>query len=162
MPKPPQVTLQLAQLLQANNQQFVIRLVPEKNAHPWSLFWHPDNNDEVLTSAGTRHLRLTYLQGYERAFRKLTKEGWQYAPWTLSNPQGVPGLANTDDLTLTPLNEAPYNQIRRFIWKGLDEVDARDENDDLVITLTEFGARMLSGRLMCAGLSSRLRFEPPI
>ena len=158
----PQVTLDLARRLKDAERPFQMRLI-----HPghywWSLHWWPDTPRDAFTQAGTSHLTMHVVKCLNRAQDKLDK-GWTYAPWTLSDPKGLlPGIKD-DDLVLYPLtsHDTPYTLVRRLIWTDLDVVDARDESDNLICTLSELGARVLAGRLsITSGLKSP-KIEPEV
>jgi len=162
MPAPPQVILELAHRLLDAERQFKVVLTHQTHS-PWSLFWHPDRPLEIYAHAGTRSTTCPVAGGLDRARRKLGTPGWNYAPWTLSDPRGLlPGVPD-NDLILTPFPPGPadpFRVARHFVWTGLDSVEVRDKNENLILSLTEFGARILMGRLSITPGVPRLRWSP--
>jgi hypothetical protein len=150
---PIQVTTELARWVIHENKPFIIKLRHPLHAS-WELFWHPDHPDMAQTFAGSRQTLTKVNFGLLRAAQKVSL-GWKYAPWTLSDPKGVVGEV------LTPLPDGGlYNLVRHYVWIDVDHVEARDESNNLVLILTELGARELCGRQSVTRGIPTPRFSP--
>ena len=146
----PLVDLSVAESMHRGNRPFRLRLVftGNENKHTWVERWWlmlydgtPDGNIEVRTGQpGVRgyntELRDNIKVGLQVAAQKM-KNGYTYEPGT---SHFVPPDKPADPLV------GPFAEIRELVRAGPDEVEARDENGEYLMTLSASGAEAVLER----------------